>query len=396
MAKLKKRADGYYQKSIVIGKKSDGRDRRQIIYGRTLKELDEKVTKLIYEKEKGIVSGNETFEDLAKLWWEFYVPKNLNKDELYKQRHFFQEKAAVDSLVPHLSNCLVKELNRYDLQIIINSLDEKGLSSSYMKKVKIAAAKVMNVGVDKGLILNNHFKDVIIPKKKPLERRILTENEIDLITEHWRKHRMGIPALIMLYCGLRRGELLALEWNDINLTTKRLIVSKAVYFINNQPSLKGPKSDAGYRSIPIPDFLIDCLREAPKVSNYICPSMKGGLMSRTAYNYAWESYLDDLNIQAGGKPADESTSKVVVIERITAHMMRHTYCSILYDANVDIKTAQRYMGHSDIQTTLERYTHLSEFKTEIADASINKHLHQRNNSRSDCHKSSETMSTTVA
>ena len=69
-----------------------------------------------------------------------------------------------------------------------------------------------------------------------------------------------------------------------------------------------------------------------------------------------------MHIQAGGRDASRSNPKVQKIENITAHMLRHTYATILYDAGVDIKTAQRYLGHADVQTTLKIYTHLSETK----------------------------------
>ena len=102
-------------------------------------------------------------------------------------------------------------------------------------------------------------------------------------------------------------------------------------------------------------------------------------MSSVAYDRAWESYLHFLNIKAGGRDASRINPKIQKIDRITAHMLRHTYASMLYDAGVDIKSAQKYLGHSDIKTTLEIYTHLTKQKMKESINSINKHFGKRFN-----------------
>ncbi|MEL7610168.1 MAG: tyrosine-type recombinase/integrase [Bacillota bacterium] len=100
-------------------------------------------------------------------------------------------------------------------------------------------------------------------------------------------------------------------------------------------------------------------------------------MSDVAYLRAWNSYEYYLNLKAGGLGAIGGKSKAIVLDQITAHMLRHTYASILYDAGVDIKSAQRFLSHSDIETTLEIYTHLTKHKEDEAVQSINKHFEER-------------------
>lgn len=94
----------------------------------------------------------------------------------------------------------------------------------------------------------------------------------------------------------------------------------------------------------------------------------------TAYNSAWNSYLHFLNIKAGGRDASRSNPKVQAIEEFTAHQLRHTYATMLYDAGVDIKSAQKFLGHSNIQVTLKIYTHLSEGKEQAAVDALNEFL----------------------
>ena len=98
-------------------------------------------------------------------------------------------------------------------------------------------------------------------------------------------------------------------------------------------------------------------------------------MSGAAYKSAWDSFMNHLNIKAGGQNAcGPKHPRIQVIDRITAHMLRHTYATILFDAGVDVKSAQKFLGHADIEVTLSIYTHLSKFKEDQAIKALNDHL----------------------
>ena len=185
---------------------------------------------------------------------------------------------------------------------------------------------------------------------------------------------MGLPVLIMLLCGLRRGEMLALKWQDINLKTKTLKVHEAVYYTKNQPGTKDPKSKAGERTIPIPDQLVDVMRKYKRSSMMVCPAASGAMMSHSAYVKAWKSYMHFLNLKAGGRDKSRSNPKVQAFQEFTAHQLRHDYATALYDSGVDMLTAQALLGHADPQITMKIYTHLSETrKTKSIDA-LNTHI----------------------
>ena len=97
-------------------------------------------------------------------------------------------------------------------------------------------------------------------------------------------------------------------------------------------------------------------------------------MTHTAYNVAWNSYLHYLNLKAGGRDASRSRPKVQALKEFSAHQLRHTMASTLYDAGVDVKSAQKFLGHSDVQVTLKIYTHLSEGKEQAAVDALHKNL----------------------
>lgn len=106
----------------------------------------------------------------------------------------------------------------------------------------------------------------------------------------------------------------------------------------------------------------------------VCPAANGDIMTRTAFTSAWESYMHYLNIKAGGRDASRCRPKLTVIDKLTPHMFRHTYATILYNAGVDVKSAQKFLGHADINVTLKIYTHLSSQKEQEAVNALNRHL----------------------
>lgn len=97
-------------------------------------------------------------------------------------------------------------------------------------------------------------------------------------------------------------------------------------------------------------------------------------MTHIAYHTAWNSFLHFLNIKAGGRDRSRINPKVQAMEPFTAHQLRHTYATMLYDAGVDVKSAQKFLGHSDIQVTLKIYTHLSDSKEQAAVDALNQHF----------------------
>ena len=140
-----------------------------------------------------------------------------------------------------------------------NQMAQKGFATSSMKKVKQAAAQIVEIAYEHDMVPRNVFAKVKVPSIEPNERRALTEEEKDLLTRTWQGHRMGLGAMIMLYCGLRRGEMLALRWEDIDFHKKCITVNKSVTVHHNRTAIKEPKSKAGMRQVPIPNRLMEML-----------------------------------------------------------------------------------------------------------------------------------------
>jgi len=281
----------------------------------------------------------------------------------------------IDRHLTPLHEIELKKLKPMHLQEVLNGMYAKGLSDHSVNDAKIIASAILDFAMDNDLLFRNVFVHVSVPKRGKAKRLPITEEQKELILRTWQRHRMGVAVLVMLFCGLRRGEIIALTWNDVDMDAMTISVTKAATFSCNQADIKCPKTEAGNRIVPFPAQLVPAFREAKlRGSLYVCPAADGSMMSSTAWTTSWNSYMHYLNIQAGGRDASRSHPKVVAIDRFTAHQLRHTYATMLYDAGVDVKTAQDLLGHADPTVTMNIYTHLSAKKKGKALDALQQHF----------------------
>ena len=371
MAKGNKKDRGLYRKNIVMGRNPDGSYIRKNIYGKTKKELELKITEITQQLQNGIAvwENGITFAELSEIWIEQYNPMAT---ERWKYLH---HGIINKHLLPSLGSFKVKDLRQLHLQTIISNLAKKDYASRTMKEIKQTAVRIMRVAVESDLILRNPFSGVLIPSKEANERKPLTPAQIKLVTENWRGHRMGCGAMIMLYAGLRKGELLALQWEDIDLEKRVIRVNKSMSTWKNKSTIKPPKTKAGTGDVPIPNLLLPVLIECSRPSGSVCLNASKLPMNEMGFKRGWDSYMSYLNECAGGRRGTcKQNPTIWVLERFTAHMLRHTYATMLFDANVDVKSAQKFLGHADIEVTLSIYTHLTKYKEDKAIGALNEHL----------------------
>ncbi len=369
MIKNTKRKDGRLQSKVYIGN-----GKYKYVYAANNRELERKVQEIKIQLGKGIdVSAErDTFGQWADRWLK------LKKLEVSNGRYNTYS-YRVKNLVP-IASMQIGKIRTADIQDIIIGLSSEGYALKTLKDVKNAASQIFRLAIDNRVIDYNPALSVKLPAEAPKEtRRALTKEEQEWITaptEH-RAHRM---AMIMMYAGLRRGELIPLLWTDINLEKKTINVNKAVEMINGKSVVKDcTKTAAGMRTVYIPQVLADFLANEPRNNSMlVCPNASGGMMSESAYKRLWDSYLAELNFKFGDfsgvlvpneqtgtmeqyhKPKSRFAPKKIpfVIPRITAHMLRHTFITLMYIAGVDLLTAKEQAGHADVQTTMEIYTHL--------------------------------------
>ena len=368
---------------VYLGK-VDGKPKYKACYGSTQKEAEIKAEKVREALRKGlnVSAERETF----KQWAEHFLS---TKESEVSESHYKNYVGYVKKLEP-LFDIPISKIRTADIQSLLLQLAKespkthKPISKRTLKAYKDTVSQIMQLAIDNRIMDYNPTIAVKMPSDAPVQkRRALTDEEQKWIIE--TPHRAQRAAMIMMFSGLRRGELVPLTWQDIDLGNGTIRVNKSVEMLNGTAKLKaGAKTSAGSRLVNIPRILIEYLsreREeeiSRKTANMlVCPSAAGKMMSDTAWRRMWESYLIELNFKYGnrvdkkGKIASSkynSNGIVLTIPNITAHWLRHTFATMLYLSGVDVLTAKEQLGHSDIKTTLDIYTHLDqEYKQKSID-----------------------------
>lgn len=390
------RADGRIAVQVYLGRDENNKRKYKTVYGSTQKEADEKALQIKLSMRKGIDVGamRDTFAEWADRWLRI-------KEAEVKHGQYAAYKAAVDSLKRFIGDREVSKLRAADFQDILIELaarnDNTGKPSSKqtLRIRRIAATNIMQLAIDNRVLEYNPVLATKLPKTKPPEqRRALFDYEQRWITDF--AHRAQRAAMIMLYAGLRRGELIPLTWNDIDLKNGIIDINKSVECIDGVFILQEDeaKTVSSLRKVRIPNRLIEFLKNEGKENVLVTVSAKNVMHTESSWNNLWDSYLRDLNLKYGEfgpfhkkKSGKSFRSKYdpegvpLVIPRFTPHWLRHTFATLLYLAGVDVLTAMHQLGHSDIKTTLAIYTHLDEVYKDKAMGKLDDYLSEQEGSR---------------
>jgi integrase len=231
-----------------------------------------------------------------------------------------------------------------------------GMSASSIHSARDTIKGVFKAAVADGIIDKSPAESITPPKGTKGTHRAITAEERQLI--HQVDHRLRPAVMSMLYAGLRRGEAMAINIpRDVNFTAKTITVREAVRFgRDGKPMICRPKTEAGIRTVPLLDILAAELQNIPGL---LCVSAENELMTESAWKRAWSSYLYALGEAKNGCSKRWAKSAWVPVD-IRAHDLRHSYCTMLYDFGIDLKTAMLWMGHADQTMTMQIYTHLTE------------------------------------
>ncbi len=387
-----RRADGRIQVQVYLGPDPVTKKRKyKTVYGQTQKEADAKADALRASMGKGIDVTPElvTFSQWAEKWLA------IKKTEVSNSTYLMY-KGCAKHLEVDFGGRDITKVRPADVQSVLIKLSQrnpntgKPAAKQTLRDIKASAVQICQLAVDNRVMDFNPARTAkITAKEEPGTRRALTDTEQRWI--EYTPHRAQLAAMIMMYSGLRRGELIALTWNDIDLQSGTITVNKSVEMIDGRSSLKNrTKTAAGMRTVNIPDRLIAFLGEQSRESIYVCVNAKGAMHTKSSWRRMWESYLAELNIRHGDfGPFDKQTKSKFdpagapfVIPKITPHWLRHTFCTMLYFAGVDILTAKNQMGHADIKTTMQIYTHLDAIHKRKEIGKLNAFLDEKKESAS--------------
>lgn len=275
------------------------------------------------------------------------------------------------------------DIKKINIQEFLNTHTE--LAHSTLRKIYLLISQAFDSAIDNELVRINPCKGIVVPNKNKETKHIqvftLEDQRNYMLALENEKHRPFF--MTALFTGLRQGELIALKWKNVNIEEKIIYVRESirktkVYKPNgtseNMFVTKAPKTKAGIRSVPIPNSLIPILvaiRPAGTLDDigdeYVFKTKTGN--PHTARNII--KYHERICKKAKINPVvikDKKGNEKIIYQGINFHALRHTYATRMLEAGEAAKTVQVLLGHKDIQTTLNIYTHvLEETKKASAD-----------------------------
>lgn len=330
----KKRADGLFQRQITINGK------RKIFYGHSERELNRKIAD--YKEEKRI---GRKFSVIADDWEYEHFPKLAPKS-------IVSYKPALKRAVAEFGDMHCSQITAKQISVFLQKFAAQGYAQKTVATQSLVIHLIMNYAVLQGDIEYDPTTAVKLPAGLPKERRALpTAAEIEIVNNSVDA-TFGLFAYLILYTGCRRGEALALTYGDVDREQGVIHVTKSVYHESNTPRLKKPKTAAGCRDVILLDVLAEKIPNGKK-NELLFPNNEGGWLHNSNARRLWDKYCEETGL------------------KITPHQLRHAYATILYEAGIGDKDAQELLGHANISTTRDIYTHISSKRLNETAAKLN-------------------------
>lgn len=333
----------------IIGINDNGKNIRKSVYGKTKKEVVEKLNNLKYQV------NNDTYIEkngilLIKIMYD--IREEKYKSNIISSGQYTRLKYTINKIEKSkLGKMKIQDIKKKDIQDFLTSV--KNLSDSYIKKIYEQLVQAFNLAEDKKYIAKNLMKDILKPKSikdvkivEALElnfQKAFMEylNKSTLVTECYKN-----IFLIQLNMGLRIGEVLALKESDIDFDKNILKIRRTLTLDENGNVIVGKKTKtySGKRDLPIPEYMVEILKEqVTTITN------KENLLFYENNTYVRTQNVNDRLKKIFKEKLHENIN-------ISTHMLRHTYGTRCIEAGMSAVVLQRLMGHKDIKVTLNTYT----------------------------------------
>lgn len=360
---ISQRADGRWVGRIDVGITIDGKRKIKSVYGKTkqeaqrkLKEVRDSLTRGEYMDRK---PKDHTIQYYADEWLQ------LRKHEIKSSTFDTIESNFINIIYPRIGIYQFDKVTPKDIQGFIDKLVKDGYSYSIVKKMYYYLKAIYEFFYDRKEILDIPFKRIVLPKKLKKESSSIVffnEEEIKKIKEcALSKYpngtyvfRSGYAIILLLYTGLRCGELIGLKWANIDFDNKQIKVESSIREIKDRSENAKqktkfeettPKTSSSIRIVPLSDMAIEALRYFESIKSndiYVVTTSTGSHITNSRLNRAFHSILDRCGIE----------------KKAGVHSLRHTFASMLFKKGVDAKTVSEILGHSDISITYDIYIHI--------------------------------------
>lgn len=334
-----------HRQRVKIGMGTDGLPEYKWACGATLDELNDSIVRLyvqhgridafLQERESPPVNDGVLFSTYAQQWLERYKESSLKPTTLLGYKSYLRK-----HLLPAFGDMNLLEISADDIQDFMNAHKDNSKKTirewlTLLRQILDAAMedKIIHSNPAKSKRLKNPSDKVTLRDALPLDIFLGIVRQIVNLEVSDRR----LMALLM-FTGMRRGEALGLQWEDIDFDRMLVSVKRNVTFPSNQPIVTTPKTVNGIRQIPLDPFLVELLDKPKGATGYII----GGQEPISMMSYR-NTYI--------------RIERQVDLHGATAHIFRHSYLTLLDEAGVDSKTLQLIAGHGDIKITMNRYVH---------------------------------------
>ena len=369
MASIRKRGDSY-QIRVSVGYDAKGKQITRTMTWKPAPNMSERQIKkelqkqaIVFEEKCFCLHGYESkqakFEEVADEWFKEYAELNL------RHNTFCEMKKISKRVYSALGHWRIDKITARQLQAFANSLAKDGanivtgkpLSSKTIKHHFELISNVFNYAVRMGIVSENPCSKVIIPKTEVCEKQIYTQEEMETLLTLLDGEPLKYKAFfyLMAYTGFRRGEMLGLEWKDVDFENSIISVRRTSY----QTADRGiytdkPKTKRSARTLKISSYIMEILKE-----------LKAEQQEDVARLGSYWVYTDRLFTKDNGEPQHPNTTyewlkrfcKIHNLPFYGLHSFRHFAASSLISAGVDVTTVSSALGHSNSGTTLNIYAH---------------------------------------
>lgn len=338
---LHKRKDGRWEARLMIGYRDDGKPNIKAFYGKTQKEVKEKVRAFQDARSSGLEMGTSyTFDEWADIWFENHKD-NVTATTQENYRYTLR------ILKEHLGLRILAEIKPFDIEQLLKSLKREGRSDSCLSQCRGMLYQIFHKAEANDLVTKNpvRFADKMRSREPVKRKEAFTTEEVKLLMKKLPDDRMGMSIRLLLGTGIRSQELLALEPRHIAEDGSVIQIRQAINMVKGTATVGLPKSRDSYRDVPVPPNLRWC---ATRLRN-------------TKLKYIWEAGKKEqpCNPSYFRDKFKAAISEVEGVRILTPHSCRHTYISQLQALGVDLSTIQSIVGHADVDMT-KHYLHVQD------------------------------------
>lgn len=353
------RKDGRWEGRYIIERLASGKYRYGYVYAGTYREtrerlLQKKLDLIHCKKEQVSPSASEpvALEQLAVDWLA------KQKSQIKESSYVKYQNLIAKYLIPQIGELQPQELTSERLEIFCKTLlssggrHHSGLSAKTVSDILSVTRAILRYSASKGYVISCDFS--VISFKQPSKNlRILSRLEQQKLCSYLQNNltpvHLGI--LLSLFSGLRIGEICALRWSDISFEEKLIFVRRTMQRLQNTQDserktricISTPKSPSSIRQIPIPDGLLELLRNNSGNKN-------GYILTGKA-----DTFMEPRTMQRRFK----KVLKAAGIEEVNYHILRHTFATRCVELNFDVKSLSEILGHATVNITMNRYVHPS-------------------------------------